>query len=340
MADSKDDLAAIDTALSNAVEDFSNVYTDQSTSAEQVIDAAETFESAAAQAQSDFARVADKGGDVGSFATKLAGEAGDMATAARGIADAFEAQDSAKLSESEDALTSAFDAYSQTADEYNEYLKTAGDPTYVVWLIVLIVAIVLFVLALLFALLTRKQSGLLPPKTDKKGKVTQQSLARLRWLVVLWAGVFVIGAAIPFLQVVFAKPDASGEYTYRIFWYPLAAGVILTIVTVVQYFIAAAKVRSEGSAEPLVGGGAAPQVPTYAPEAAYAPPAAEAYPGAPQPGVAAAPPTYASPEASPAPPAYVPPTEAPNVAAPTIEPPTASAPATDAPASEAPPADR
>lgn len=102
---------------------------------------------------------------------------------------------------------------------------------------------------------------------------------------------FVVGAAIPFVQVAFAQPDASGNYTYRVFWYPLAAGVILTIVGVVQYFVAASQVRKNGSAEPIGAPVATPD--QGAPGVAYAPvdgqpplaqPAGQPYPGQPYPG--------------------------------------------------------
>lgn len=285
-ADATDDLVAVDENLSAALDDFIAVYSDQSTSTEEVTAAADAFEDASTSAQQDFRDIADaEGGDIARFAGQFADEAGDMSTATNAISAAFAAQDPAALTQAENDLQAAFDAYDKTADEYNTYLKTAGDPSYVGWLILLIVAVVFLVLALLFALLTRKQTGLLPAKADKKGNLQQSSLARLRWMVVVWAGLFVVGAAIPFFQVAFAQPDASGNYTYRVFWYPLAAGAILTIVGVVQYFIAAGRVRREGSAEPI--GGAVPSeyapmtpAPGWAPPSAadpapVAPPAAE-----------------------------------------------------------------
>lgn len=248
-ADSNDDLLRTDETLGTAVEAFLTVYADDTTSSDDVIAAAEEFTAAAASAQADFQRIADSAqGQVADFAALFAVEAGDMSGAAGDITSAFTAQDSDALEEAEFDLNAAFVQYSATADSYNAYLQTLGDPSYVGWLIVLVVAVVFLVLALVFALVTRRQVGLLPATTDKKGNVRQSSLARLRWLVVLWAGLFVVGAAIPFFQVAFAQPDANGEYTYRILWYPLAAGAVLSVVGVVQYFIAAAKVRREGSA--------------------------------------------------------------------------------------------
>jgi len=277
-ADSIDDLVEVDTALTAALDAFATVYSDQSAPIEDVVTAAQTFETAAQSAQADFQSVAAgaDNGDIAGFADRFAGETGDMSAAAAGITAAFAAEDSAALTQAEGDLNTALDAYDATAQEYNAYLKTAGDPSYVGWLIVLIVAVVFLILTLLFAILTRKQTGLLPPKTDKKGNVQQASLKRLRWMVVLWAGVFVVGAAIPFFQVAFAEPDAGGNYTYRVFWYPLAAGAILSIIGVVQYFIAAAKVRREGSAEPHTAPAAEPVAPELVAPAPVAEPVAPA----------------------------------------------------------------
>ena len=248
-ADSADDLIAVDQTLGAAVDAFGAVYSDQSATLDDVTAAADAFTAAANTAQSDFSRIAD-GADttVAGFATTFADHSGTMAAASDDISAAIAAQDGDALTQGENDLNAAMEAYSATVDEFNGYLKTAGDPTYIGWLIVLIVAVVLLVLALIFALLTRKQEGLLQPKADKKGNVTQSSLRKMRWMVVLWAGLFVVGAAITFFQVAFAEPDANGEYSFRIFWYPLAAGAILTVVSVVQYFIAASKVRAQGSA--------------------------------------------------------------------------------------------
>lgn len=251
MADTTDDLTKVDAALSTAAEEFGAVYSDQSAPLEDIATASKKFQAAAETAKSEFTKVAQKA-DSGSaaFAKEFAGEAGDMAAAAGALADAISAQDQSAAQQADTDLGAAVDAYSATVDKYNEYLKNqpTSNPTLMVWLILLIVAIVILVLALVFALLTRKQQGLLEPKVDKKGKVSQSSLKKMRWMVVLWAAVFVVGAAIPFFQVLFAKPDANGEFRYTVFWYPLAAGVILTVVSVIQYFVAASKVKKQGSA--------------------------------------------------------------------------------------------
>lgn len=315
-ADSNDDLVAVDSRLGDAVTVFSDVYQDSSASNEDVTAAAETFSKAAGTAQTDFQSVADKSdGQVAAFAAQFATEAGDMSKAAADIADAFKAQDSAALTAAETALGTAVNAYDKSVGEYNTYLKTVGDPAYIGWLILLIVAVVLLVLALLFALLTRKQTGLTAAKADRKGNLRQSSLKRLRWMVVLWAAVFVVGAAIPFFQVAFAQPDASGNYTYRVFWYPLAAGAILTVVGVVQYFVAASQVRKNGSADPIGAPVATPDQGApgvgYAPvdgQPPLAPPAGQPYAGQPYapappqaPGYQAQSPVYEAPTAPEAP---------------------------------------
>ncbi len=277
-ADSMDDLIAVDDSLATAVDTFAGVYSDQSASNEEAVAAAGAFQTAAEAAQTEFASVADEASDaeLAGYADHFAGAAGDMASAAGDMVDAFAAEDSDALSQAETDLSTAIDAYSATADEYNAYLATSPashmkDPAFVGWLTALVVAVVFLILTLIFALVTGKQQGLLPAKPDKKGNMQQTSLKRLRWMVVLWAGLFVVGAAIPFFQVAFAQPDENGEYTYNVFWYPLAAGVVLSLVGLVQYFMAAATVRREGSAPQYdpsnpfpVAAGAAP-VPQGAP---------------------------------------------------------------------------
>ncbi|GAA5203792.1 hypothetical protein [Microbacterium jejuense] len=312
-ADSMDDLIAVDTSLSASVDTFATVYSDQTASNEDAAAAAETFQTAAESAQTDFQSIADEATDseLAGYAEDFAGEAGDMAAAAGDIVAAFGTQDPDALSQAETDLSAAMDAYSASADEYNAYLATVPvspltDPAFVGWLIVLVIAVVVLVLALVFALVTRKHQGLLPAKPDKKGAMQQTSLKRLRWMVVLWAGVFVVGAAIPFFQVALAQPDENGEYTYNVFWYPLAAGVVLSIVGLVQYFIAAATVRREGSAplydpddpfplaagapavaaDPAAAAGAATAAPVPAPAAAV-----DAAPAAPVPTAQPAAPT-------------------------------------------------
>lgn len=254
-ADSTDELIAVDTSLSASVDAFATAYSDQTASNEDVASAAETFQTAAESARTGFQSIADEATDseLAGYAEDFASAADDMATAAGDIVSASGAPDSDALSRAETDLSAALDAYSASADEYNAYLATAPlspltDPVFVGWLIVLVVAVAFLLAALVFALVTRKHQGLLPAKPDKKGVMQQMSLTRLRWMVVLWAGVFVVGAAIPFFQLVFAQPNAKGEYSYSVFWYPLAAGAALSIVSLVQYFIAAATVRREGSA--------------------------------------------------------------------------------------------
>ncbi|MFD4959299.1 hypothetical protein [Microbacterium sp. NPDC058389] len=296
-ADPMDDLITVDGSLSAAVDAFATVYSDQTASNEDAAAAAETFQTAAESAQTDFQSIADEATDaeLAGYAEDFAGEAGDMAAAAGDIAGALGAEDVDALSQAETDLSAAMDAYSASADAYNAYLATVpvsplADPAFVGWLIVLAVAVVFLILALVFALVTRKHQGLLPAKPDKKGAMQQTSLQRLRWMVVLWAGVFVVGAAIPFFQVAFAQPDANGEYTYNVFWYPLAAGVVLSIVGLVQYFVAAATVRREGSAPlydpndpfPLAAGApAVATAPATSAEGATAVPVPVAAPAAP-----------------------------------------------------------
>lgn len=256
-ADAIDDAITVDQQLRSAATTFADVYSDPSASEYDAAAAAADFQRAAVSAQFDFEQIAARTeyAALAAQVDELADITGDMGGAGSDIADALNAQDAEALAEAESDLSTAMDAYDAASASYNDLLAALpvsplDDPTFTAWLTVLIIAIAFLLLAVAFAVLTRKQEGLLPPKTDRKGNVSQLSLARLRMMVVVWAGLFVVGAAIPFLQVAFAQPDADGVITYRVFWYPLAVGAVLTVIGVVQYFRGAAKVRSEGSAAP------------------------------------------------------------------------------------------
>lgn len=289
MADAIDDVSAVDQQFQADAMAFTVVYSDQSASAEDAATAASDFQQAAASAQHGFEQVA--GGtdeeEIVAYAEEFARDAGDMSDASGEIADAFAAQDAEALAGAEESLWAAMDAYNATVDDYNEYLtalpvSALDDPAFTAWLNVLIIAVAFFLLSLVVAIVTRKQTGFLPPKTDKRGKVQQVSLRTLRLTVVGSAALFVVGAAIPFFQIIFAQPDANGEYTYRIFWYPLAVGAVLTVVGVVRYFLVAAKVRREGSApqhDPS-GAQAMPVVATTSTSPASPPPASQGPPPA------------------------------------------------------------
>lgn len=251
-ADTVDRMVQLDTQFGADVKSFIDSYSDQSAPPEALAIVAQKFELSARNTSDAYSRIADSAdnGELAGMAKEFSAAAGDMATAAETLKTALPNQDQAAVTEAEGQMQTAFERYTANVDAFNAYAETIPDPSYVGWLIALIVAVVLLVLALLLAVFSRKHIGLLAPKADRKGRVTQASLSKMRWMIVLWAAVFVVGAAIPFLQVVFAEPDASGHYTYRVFWYPLVIGALLTVASAVQYFVAAAKVRNQGSALP------------------------------------------------------------------------------------------
>lgn len=340
-ADTRDDLIAADESLTDYVNSFLDVVNDSSTSVEDVADAAQTFISDAQDSEAQFTQVADKESDatVKGYAQDFASDTDDMITGAGEMSDAITAGDEDQYTDAVDDFNDAIDAYKSSADAYNQYIEdnplASGDPLYALWLVLLIVAVALLIATILFAVLLRNHHGALPPKPSRNGVVRQTTLRGLRRNLVIYAAIFVVGAAIPFVQYWIQAHNSDGDGTYFIFWYPLLAGV-LVIVFAIQYVITALKVRSNGSApllgDPaygqsfgpvpgLPGGPVGPAVPYQAPGTAVPPPYAA--PGA-APQAPFTPPT--------APPPYTPAPTAPASAP--VPPPVAPTPPAAAPGAE------
>ena len=260
LADTRDDLISTDEAFGVAFEDFLDVFNSPTADVDQVVDATNAFAAEAARAADAFRGHAAAAGDatLRGFSEQLAVASDDMSEAAASISAAILAQDEGGYSAGIDALNAASDDYAAIGDAFNTYLAdnpiASGDPMYALWFVLLIVSILFLVGAIVLLVLGRRQHGALAARTDRKGNTSQTTLRGLRWTLLGLAAVFVVGAAIPFVQYWFIAHDGGGEY--RVFWYPLAIGGVGTIVVAVQYLIAVRRVRRDGSAMLL---GDAPQ---------------------------------------------------------------------------------
>ncbi len=253
-ADTRDDMISTDETLGRAYEDAIDVFNSSTSTAEDVVQALGDFATQAQQAATDYRGYATSGdAAMSGFSTRLATASDGMATAANDIVAALNAEDQTAYGDSIDALNQASDDYSATADEFNQYLAdnpiASGDPMYVLWFVLLIVSILFLLGAIAIFILGRKQQGALAAKTDRKGNTSQATLKGMRWGLLGLAALFVVGAAIPFVQYWIIAHDGGSEY--RVFWYPLAIGGVGTIVMAIRYFMAVAKVRREGSAASL-----------------------------------------------------------------------------------------
>ncbi len=260
LADTRDDVVTADSSLEDAVNAYLKVVNDSTTSSDDVDAAGQTFIAAATTAQGEFSSVAatDSDATIKGYASDFATDAGKLIADVQAVSKALASQDETAFDQASTDFNSTIDAYQSTGDAYNQYLEdnpiASGDPMYAFWLVLLIVAAVVFVAVALLVIATRGRNGALPAKTQRNGAVRQTTLLGLRRGLLVYAGLFLVGAAVPFIQ--YWWMEHHGGDHYYIFWYALGAGGVLTVVFLIRYFLAMAKVRREGSA-PLVGAEAA-----------------------------------------------------------------------------------
>jgi len=314
-AASQDDLSAADSQLGDAVDTLIDVVNASSSTADDIVSGVDAFVTDAQDVADQFQQAADSASDasIKGFSNDFAAETRSLITAAQDLSTSVKNQDQTAYGNAIDDFNAAADAYSATADEYNQYLEdnpvASGDTVYGIWFTLLIIAIVLLIASIVFAVVAKRHQGALPPKTGKDGKTKQTTLAGLRRNLIIWSAVFVVGAAIPFVQYWILVHN--GGDSYYIFWYPLAAGAILFVVSVVQYLVATVRIRANGSAPLLADAppAAVPGTTTLGPTlSGGAQPADTAAPAAP----AAPAPEAPAPEAAPAPQPTTPPAPAPS----------------------------
>jgi hypothetical protein len=169
-----------------------------------------------------------------------------MANAIDGMADAWAAGDSSAYVAASDDFDKAQSELASAGEAYDEYVANnpldSGDTLYILWFGLLLLSVVCLVVALIINALTRKQHG-----TTMRGN-KQVSLKDVRRNILVGAGIFVVGAAIPAAQYWWGMthPNADGSFTYYIFWYPLAIGAILFVASAFQYVVVYAKIKKTG----------------------------------------------------------------------------------------------
>jgi len=252
LADTRDDLTAADGALGTALTAFTDAMNDQDITADQFVAAATAFVDTAKGSVDGFRSVAanDPDATVRGYAKDFADETQQIIDAVNGLATGVQDGDKIGISTAGAAFQAGLDAYLKTADAVNAYIAdnplASGDPLYALWLVLLIVSLAMLVGAILLAVLARHQDGALPAKTLRDGRVRQLTLRSLRRNLVIFTAIFVVGAAIPFVQYWIIAHNGGDQYV--ILWYPLAAGAILAVISAVQYVVVLARVRKEGSA--------------------------------------------------------------------------------------------
>ena len=252
LASTIDDLGVAEQKLSTAVAEFlSDV---ESASSNQDVEALNSavsdFKVAVDGVKAEYARISREAKSDGwrAISDKMTKAVNDMSSAASEMQSAIVAQDAAALSAAGDKFDTATGDYDKATDEANEYMVNnpldSGDTQWALWFGLLAVSVLCLVAAIIVNFLTRKQHG---TTTNKAGKNT--SLKEVRRNILVGAGIFVVGAAIPAVQYWWGMTHRNddGSFTYYTFWYPLAIGAILFIGSAFRYVSVYLKVKKSGS---------------------------------------------------------------------------------------------
>ena len=247
-ASTSDDLSAADRGLANVME---TLVSDMSR-AENVSDLDQpitNFRTSAKYVKDEFARITREAKSDGwrQIAGKMAQAVDDMLSATADLQSAITAQDQTAYVAASNKFNTAVNDYEQAAKDANEYAINhpldGGNTGWALWVVMLAVSVVCLVGALVANFLTRNQHGVIK---EKDGKTF--SLKQVRRNILIGAAVFVLGAAIPTAQYYYGMyhADAYGRFTYTIFWYPLVIGVVLFVLSAVQYVMSFFKLKQAG----------------------------------------------------------------------------------------------
>jgi hypothetical protein len=173
------------------------------------------------------------------------------------LASSSDAMAQATLNQDDSAYWKAFNDFDATIDELNitseayvQYLKDnpleSGDGTYAMWFVILIISVACLVVAIIIVAAGRNQRGIVPGSED--GKKKPVNLSDVRRNILIAAVIFVVGAAIPAVQYYLAVQNAAAgeEFTYYIFWYPLAFGASWFVLSIFQYLFNYSKLKKSG----------------------------------------------------------------------------------------------
>jgi cytochrome c556 len=201
------------------------------------VEAKDKYAAAANDAQTDGWR---------NIAQKLEAAASDMAASAQALIDALEQEDADAYTEAINQLNDAETAYNDVFVEANTYIANnpldSGDTQYVLWFGLLVLSIVCLVGAIIMVAATRTQHGTVQQGNKPVG------LKDIRRNVLIGAGVFVAGAAIPAVQYWWGMNylKADGTFEYYIFYWPLILGAVLFVGGLVQYLSVYTKLKKAG----------------------------------------------------------------------------------------------
>jgi hypothetical protein len=176
-----------------------------------------------------------------------------VATVGDALATALENDDESAYAVAYSDLEAATTDLESAGEAYDKYLKDnpleSGDTTYAIWYIVLIASLACLAIALIVFFVCKNQHGTVHKgEFDKNGKSKETTLKNLRKSILVAAVIFVIGAAIPAVQYYIAihSVQSGEEFTYYIFWYPLAVGAFMFITALPNYFFQLSKLKKSG----------------------------------------------------------------------------------------------
>jgi len=250
-AGTTDDLKAANEKFTTATDEF---YSDvlaaaNNSDVKAMSKAVDEFKTIADSTKTEFARINKEAKSDGwrAISDKMTKAVNDMSLAAQELQTAIAARDASTIDAAGEKFDAAAANYQDAIDEANTYIANnpmdSGDTQWMLWFGLLAVSVVCLVGAIAIAMLTRKQHG---TTTDKNDKAT--SLKDVRRNIVIGAGIFVIGAAIPAVQYWWGMThtSADGTFSYYILWYPLAIGAFLFIASAFQYITVYSKVKKAG----------------------------------------------------------------------------------------------
>lgn len=267
MASTSDDLQSVDSQFSTSANELLSDFQTASTSgdASQLDKSLSDFQTAATEAKAEFNKISSESSSEGwkNIANEMTQAVDGMSSAAEGLRTSIKSQDQEAYYKYATEFQAAIDSYQTAIDKANQYMADnpldSGDSQYALWFGLLGLSLLCLVGAIVMVVLTRKQDG----STSVNNKTT--SLKDLRRNVLIGAGIFVIGAAIPAVQYWYGthNRNADGTFTYYIFYWPLIIGAGLFVIGLVQYLFTYLKLKKAGS---LAKDKSAPTPPVQVPE--------------------------------------------------------------------------
>ncbi len=239
-----DDLQLADQNFSTSAGDFYDEISTASSSNDvnSFVRAVDSFKSDADSARDEYAKISSESNSTGwkAIASKLSDAVSKISIAAEAMSASVQSQDSDDYYAAANDYQAGMGQYQSAIDEANDYLVNnpleSGDTQYLLWFSLLGVSILAMLSAVAIFVFDRKRVG----DTTTFGNKKQATFASLRRNILIGAGIFVVGAAIPAFQYWYGmhNPNADGTFTYYIFYWPLLIGGVLYVAGLVQYAVA------------------------------------------------------------------------------------------------------